>query len=39
MKKIIKKDTIVLWISLAALVCAAINMNASLNRLVEKEQI
>ena len=38
MKKIIKREHIVLWIALAALVCAAINLNASLNRLLEKDR-
>ena len=31
------KDLIVLWIALAALVCAAINLHISLNMLEEKE--
>ena len=38
MKKIFKKDLIVLWISLAALICAAITLNSSLNLLVNKEE-
>lgn len=37
MKKIFSKDLIVLWISLAALICAAISLNSSLNQLSEKE--
>ena len=38
MKKIFKKDLIVLFISLAALICAAIALNSSLNLLADKEE-
>ena len=38
MKKAFGKELIVLWISLAALICAAISLNASLNQLAGKEQ-
>ena len=38
MKKVFGKELIVLWISLAALICAAMSLNASLNQLVGKEQ-
>ena len=38
MKKIIGKEMIVFWVSLAALVCAAISLNDSLNQLAEEEQ-
>ena len=38
MKKVFTKDLIVLWISLGALICAAINLNDSLNKLAEKEE-
>ena len=38
MKKVFGKEMIVLWVSLAALVCAAISLNDSLNQLAEKEQ-
>jgi len=37
MKKIFSKELIVLWISLAALIIAAISLNSSLNQLVSKE--
>ena len=36
-KRSIIKDLIVLWLALAALVCAAINLHISLNMLVEKD--
>ena len=39
MKKTVLKDLIVLWISLGALVCAALNLNASLNLLADKEKV
>ena len=38
MKKNSKKGLVVFWISLAALVCAAVNLNDSLNELADKEQ-
>ena len=38
MKKVFGKEMIVLWVSLAALVCAAISLNDSLNQLAENEQ-
>ncbi len=38
MKKVFTKDLLVLWIALAALICAALSLNRSLNLLVEKEQ-
>ena len=38
MKKVFSKELIVLWISLAALVVAAIELNDSLNALADKEQ-
>lgn len=38
MKNILKKDLIVFWISLFALICAGVSLNTSLNRLVSKEQ-
>lgn len=37
MKKVFSKDLIVLWVSLIALICAAISLNGSLNKLTEKE--
>jgi hypothetical protein len=37
-KKLFSKDLIVLWISLFALICAAIALNSSLNKLVDSEQ-
>lgn len=36
-RKNIIKDLIVLWIALAALVCAALNLHISLNMLEEKD--
>ena len=38
MKKVFGKELVVLWISLAALVCAVMSLNASLNQLAGKEQ-
>lgn len=38
MKKVFSKELIVLWISLAALICAALSLNTSLNRLANKEE-
>ena len=37
-KKAFIKDLIVLWIALAALVCAALNLHVSLNMLGSKEE-
>ena len=37
-KKTKKMDLIVLWIALAALICAALSLNRSLNQLINKEQ-
>ena len=36
MKKNVIKDLVVLWIALAALVCAALNLHISLNMLGKK---
>ena len=36
-KKVVIKDLIILWIALAALVCAALNLHISLNILAEKQ--
>ena len=36
MKKVFTKDLIVLWLSLGALICAALSLNASLERLENK---
>ena len=33
MNKLFTKDLIVLWLSLAALICAAVSLNSSLNQL------
>ena len=38
MKKNVMKDLIVLWLSLSALVCAALNLHISLNMLANKEE-
>ena len=38
MKKIFSKELIVLWLSLAALICAALSLNSSLNLLAKKTQ-
>ena len=38
MKKLFRKELIVLWLALAALICAALSLNASLNRLADREQ-
>ena len=35
-KKIVIKDLLVLWLALAALGCAAVNLHISLNKLGEK---
>ena len=37
-KKGVIKDLIVVWIALAALVCAALNLHISLNMLGEKQE-
>ena len=37
MKKLFKKDLIVFWVSMAALICSAVALNSSLNQLVNKE--
>ena len=38
MKKIFTKDSFVLWLSLAALICAALSLNTSLQKLADKNQ-
>jgi hypothetical protein len=38
MKKNVIKDLVVLWIALAALVCAALNLHISLNMLGKKAE-
>ena len=38
MKKVFSKELLVLWLSLAALICAALSLNTSLNLLGKKEQ-
>lgn len=38
MKKIFNKEMLVLWLSLAALTCAAITLNDSLNKIADTEQ-
>ena len=38
MKKVFTKDLLVLWVALGALVCAALTLNSSLNKLASKEQ-
>ena len=38
MKKTFTKDLFILWLSLAALICAALNLNSSLHQLENKEQ-
>ena len=37
-KRCVIKDLIVLWIALAALVCAALNLHISLNMLGQKDE-
>ncbi len=37
-KKNVIKDLVVLWLSLSALVCAALNLHISLNMLANKEE-
>ena len=39
MKKNVIKDLVVLWIALAALVCAALNLHISLNMLGKKDDV
>ena len=38
MEKTFTKDLFILWLALGALICAALNLNDSLNLLVEKEE-
>ena len=38
MKKIFSKELLVLWLSLAALICAALSLNSSLNLLAKTKQ-
>ena len=38
MKKVFSKELIVLWLALAALICAALSLNASLNLRAGREQ-
>lgn len=38
MKKVFTKDLVVLWIALGALICAALKLNDSLNKLAGKEE-
>ena len=38
MKKFFNKDLLVLWLSFAAMVCAVISLNDSLNKLEKKNQ-
>ena len=38
MKKVFTKDLFVLWFALGALICAALNLNSSLNKLAGKEE-
>ena len=38
MKKTFTKDLFILWLALAALICAALALNNSLNLLVDKEE-
>lgn len=37
-KKVFGKELFVLWLCLAALICAALSLNASLEKLVEKNK-
>ena len=39
MKKFFTKDLFVLWLALAALICAGLNLNSSLNKLANKEDL
>ena len=36
MERLFRKEVIVLWISLAALICSAVSLNSSLNRLEDR---
>jgi len=38
MEKTFTKDLFILWFALAALICAALNLNDSLDLLVKKEE-
>ena len=38
MKKVFGKELFVLWLALAALICAGLSLNSSLNLLANKEQ-
>lgn len=38
MKKVFTKDMFILWLALAALICATLALNNSLNLLADKEQ-
>ena len=38
MKKIFNKELLVLWLSLAALICAALSLNSSLNLLAKTKE-
>lgn len=38
MSKLFKKDLIVFLVSLSALICAVVSLNASLNQLAQKER-
>ena len=38
LKSVFSKELLVLWLALAALICAALSLNSSLNKLAAKEQ-
>ena len=38
LKSVFGKELFVLWFALAALICAAMSLNSSLNQLVDREQ-
>ena len=38
MKKIFSKELLVLWLSLAALICAVLSLNSSLNLLAKTKE-
>lgn len=38
LNKAFTKDLFVLWLALAALICAGLNLNSSLNKLANKEE-
>ena len=38
MKKLFTKDLLTLWLTLAALICAALKLNSSLNKLGSEDQ-